>query len=217
MPEGVSAIMSELDDTTVIMTPEQTGRAQPDDGNPLAALMRRDGIIRLRAEELTMSSDNTIDTGVITARMRALSTDASLEILVIDDDELARALLSDRLSARGFQVTQAGDGREALSLTEKHDFGVLLVDWQMPEMDGIELTQQLRAKGMRDTCVIMLTARDGDVDYEQGYLAGVDDYLSKKVRDIELMARIHSAFTTYSLRRELRETRAQLAAAIARK
>lgn len=164
-----------------------------------------------------MSSDNTIDTGVITARMRALSTDSPLEILVIDDDELARALLSDRLSARGFQVTQAGDGREALSLTEKHNFGVLLVDWQMPEMDGIELTQQLRARGMHDTCVIMLTARDGDVDYEQGYLAGVDDYLSKKVRDVELMARIHSAFTTYSLRRELRETREQLAAAIARK
>jgi hypothetical protein len=45
----------------------------------------------------------------------------------------------------------------------------------------------------------------------------VDDYLSKKVRDVELMARIHSAFTTYSLRRELRETRAQLAAAIGRK
>jgi DNA-binding response OmpR family regulator len=164
-----------------------------------------------------MSSDNTIDTGVITARMRALSTDTPREILVIDDDELARALLSDRLSVRGFQVTQAGDGREALSLVDQHPFGVLLVDRQMPEMDGIELTQQLRARGMHDTCVIMLTAHDGDVDYEQGYLAGVDDYLSKKVRDIELMARIHSAFTTYSLRRELRETRVQLAAAIAHK
>jgi DNA-binding response OmpR family regulator len=164
-----------------------------------------------------MSSDNTIDTGAITTRLRALSTDSSLEILVIDDDELARALLSDRLSARGFQVTQAGDGREALSLTEKRTFGVLLVDWQMPEMDGIELTQQLRARGMHDTCVIMLTARDGDVDYEQAYLAGVDDYLSKKVRDVELLSRVHSAFTTYSLRRQLRETRAQLAAAQARK
>lgn len=164
-----------------------------------------------------MSADNTIDTGAITARLRALSTDTSLEILVIEDDELARALLSDRLTARGFQVTQAADGREALRLTENHNFGVLLVDWQMPEMDGIELTQQLRARGMHDTCVIMLTARDGDVDYEQGYLAGVDDYLSKKVRDVELLARIHSAFTTYSLRRELRETRNQLAAAIARK
>jgi DNA-binding response OmpR family regulator len=164
-----------------------------------------------------MSADNTIDTGVITSRLRALSTDVPLEILVIEDDELARALLSDRLSSRGFQVTQAADGREALSLTEKRSFGVLLVDWQMPEMDGIELTQQLRTRGMHDTCVIMLTARDGDVDYEQGYLAGVDDYLSKKVRDVELLARIHSAFTTYTLRRELRETRAQLAAAIARK
>jgi two-component system OmpR family response regulator len=165
---------------------------------------------------LTMSSDNTIDTGAITSRLRALSTDRSLEILVVDDDELARALLSDRLSGSGFHVTEAADGREALRLVEQRSFGVLLVDRQMPEMDGIELTQQLRAQGMRDTCVIMLTAHDGDVDYEQGYLAGVDDYLSKKVRDVELLARIHSAFTLYSLRRELRETRAQLAAAIAR-
>jgi CheY-like chemotaxis protein len=164
-----------------------------------------------------MSSDNTIDTGAITTRLRALSTDRMLEILVVDDDELARALLSDRLSGSGFQVTEAPDGREALRLVEGQSFGVLLVDRQMPEMDGIELTQQLRAKGMHDTCVIMLTARDGDVDYEQGYLAGVDDYLSKKVRDVELLARIHSAFTLYSLRRELRETRAQLAAAIAGK
>ena len=164
-----------------------------------------------------MSSDNTIDAGAITTRLRALSTDTSLAILVIDDDELARALLSDRLSAQGFQVMQAADGREALRLTESHQFGVLLVDWQMPEMDGIELTQQLRARSMNDTCVIMLTARDGDVDFQQGYLAGVDDYLSKKVRDVELLARIHSAFTTYSLRRELRETRAQLAAALASK
>jgi CheY-like chemotaxis protein len=163
-----------------------------------------------------MSSDNTIDTGVITSRLRALSTDR-LEILVVDDDELARALLSDRLSGSGFQVTEAADGREALRLVESQSFGVLLVDRQMPEMDGIELTLQLRAKGIHDTCVIMLTAHDGDVDYEQGYLAGVDDYLSKKVRDVELLARIHSAFTLYSLRRELRETRAQLAAAIARK
>jgi hypothetical protein len=69
-----------------------------------------------------MSLENTIDTGVITLRLRALSEDSALKILVVDDDELARALLSDRLQSRGFEVTQAGDGREALDFEA---FGLL--------------------------------------------------------------------------------------------
>lgn len=165
-----------------------------------------------------MSDDNTIDTGVITQRFRALPTEAALRrILVVDDDELARALISDRLQHHGFDVTQASDGMAAMKLMDSQGFPVLLVDWRMPEMDGIELTQQLRARGLQDTYVVMLTSKDGDVDFEQGYLAGVDDYLSKKMRDVELLARIHSAFTTYSLRRDLRETRAELAAVRAAK
>jgi CheY-like chemotaxis protein len=164
-----------------------------------------------------MRSDNTIDTGVMTSRLRALSADMSLKILVADDDELARALLSDRLEHRGFQVAQAADGAEALKRMEEEPFPVLLVDWRMPVMDGIELTRHLRARGMADTYIVMLTSRDDDLECEQGYLAGVDDYLTKKVRDVELLARIHAAFAMFALRRELRETRAALAASQARK
>ena len=159
-----------------------------------------------------MSDEKTIDTGAITLRIRALSPEGASPILVVDDDELARALLSDRLESRGFRVTQAADGQEALAILQKQTFPVLLVDWKMPAMDGIELTQQVRGGGMQDIYVIMLTSKDGDVDYEQGYQAGVDDYLTKKVRDIELLARVHAAISTCGLRRELRETRAELEA-----
>ena len=164
-----------------------------------------------------MSGENTIDTGVITLRMRALSPGMAQKILVVDDDELARALLSDRLQSRGLDVAQAGDGSQAMKLLEEQPFPVLLVDWSMPVMNGIELTRAVRARGMQDTYVIMLTARDEAFDYEQGYDAGVDDYLTKRVRDVELLARVHAALTTYSLRRELRETRAELAALRAKK
>ncbi len=164
-----------------------------------------------------MSDENTIDTGVITQRIRALSVDSALKILVVDDDELARALLSDRLQSRGFEVTQAADGRAALRLVEEQPFPVLLVDWRMPVMDGLELTRAVRARGLEDIYVIMLTSTEDALGYEQGYQSGVDDYLTKKVRDVELLARIHSGVTTYSLRQEVRALRAELAALRARK
>lgn len=160
-----------------------------------------------------MSREDTINTGAITGRIRALAHDIQLDILIVDDDELERALIGDRLEARGFGVSQAAQGQEALAILEKRSFPVLLVDWQMPVMDGIELTERVRARGMQDTYIIMLTARDGDFDYERGYQAGVDDYLTKKVHDPELLARIHAGFNTFALRRALKEARAALAAA----
>jgi DNA-binding response OmpR family regulator len=77
-------------------------------------------------------------------------------------------------------------------------------------MTGIELTERLRARGVEDSYIIMLTGRDSTLDYEEGYRAGVDDYLTKKVRDLELLARIHAGFSTYALRRSLKEARADL-------
>jgi len=91
---------------------------------------------------------------------------------------------------------------------------VVVVDWHMPVMDGIEFTERFRAELPGDTYVIMLTARKDDFDFERGYRAGVDDYLTKGVREPELIARIHSGIHTYSLRTQLRETRAALRLAV---
>jgi len=164
-----------------------------------------------------MKDEDTIEMGAVTGRLRALSQDMNLTILIVDDDELGRALLSDRLEARGFEVARAANGAEALTLLEGRIIPVLLVDWSMPVMNGIELCERLRARGMDDSYIIMLTARDSNLDYEVGYRAGVDDYLTKKVRDSELLARIHSGFTTFALRRSLKEVRATLAGVLADK
>lgn len=162
-----------------------------------------------------MQDEDTIDMGAVTGRLRSLAKAMQLRILVVDDDELESVLVADRLEARGFHVTRAANGEEALALLEGQSFPVLLVDWSMPVMTGIELTERLRARGLDDSYIIMLTARDSSLDYEVGYRAGVDDYLTKKVRDLELLARIHSGLNTFELRRALKETRAALAEALA--
>jgi DNA-binding response OmpR family regulator len=161
-----------------------------------------------------MKDEETIEMGAVTGRLRALSQNMHLRILIVDDDELERILIADRLEARGFDVTRAANGEEALAILERACIPVLLVDWSMPVMNGIELTEQLRARGMDDSYIIMLTGRDTTIEFEEGYRAGVDDYLTKKIRDTELLARIHAGFSTYSLRRALKDARAQLAAVL---
>jgi len=130
---------------------------------------------------------------------------------------MALTLIGDQLEARGFDVVRASNGQEALALISERYFPVLLTDWQMPLMDGIELTKRVRARGIHETCIVMLTIQDDRFDYERGYAAGVDDYVSKKHADIELHARINAACNTAALRRSLKDTRAALAAAEQRK
>ena len=134
-------------------------------------------------------------------------------ILIVDDDLMEREAMALRLAAVGFEVEAANNGEEALERLGHQWFPVVITDWQMPVMDGIQFTEKLRGRGVDDTYVIMLTMREAGPDYERGYLAGVDDYLTKALPDSELLARIHVAFNTLSLRRTLKETRAALEAA----
>jgi len=148
---------------------------------------------------------------VISRRILAIAQGVQARILVVDDDELTLALISDLLRSSGFEVNQAANGAQALRVLEHEWFPVIITDWQMPVMNGLELTRRLRAKGVLDTYVIMLTALETETDYESAYEAGVDDYLTKKLPDIELFSRIHAAYSTLNLRRSLQEARAALA------
>jgi two-component system, cell cycle response regulator len=152
-----------------------------------------------------------INSSIVTKHILTIAQGSDPRILVVDDDELTLALISDLLQTRGFEVHQASDGAQALKILEHEWFPVIITDWQMPVMNGLELTRRLRAKGILDTYVIMLTALESGTDYESGYEAGVDDYLTKKLPDIELFARIHAAYRTLNLRRTLQEVRVALA------
>ena len=165
-----------------------------------------DSAIKVRSD-----AEDAFNTGIITFRMKALNQPQALSILVVDDDEIALALIGDQLEAQGFDVVRASSARDALALMETRFFSVLLTDCQMPEMDGVDLTEAVRARGMSETYIIMLTMRNATFDYERGYAAGVDDYLSKANPNVELYARINAAFGTAALRCSLRDTRAALA------
>lgn len=161
--------------------------------------------------------DDDINSGVMTGRLRALAADQALSVLVVDDDDLERTLIGDRLAQRGIKVGEAADGAQALEMLRREKVPVVIVDWHMPVMDGIEFTERFRAELPGDTYVIMLTARKEAFDFERGYQAGVDDYLTKGVPEPELIARIHAGLHTHSLRVQLRDARAALQLATRRR
>lgn len=135
-------------------------------------------------------------------------------ILLVDDDELELELMADRLKTLGFDAHTAGDGSIALELLRTQSFPVVITDWQMPRMDGIQLTERLRGQGDDETYIIMLTVRDDGSSHERGYFAGVDDYLSKRAPDARIVAGIRAAFKAVDMRQALRAARQHGTAAV---
>jgi two-component system response regulator MprA len=112
-------------------------------------------------------------------------------ILIADDDQKLLKMLRRTLVYEGFEVVTAADGREALAQLDAHQPDVIVLDWLMPGLDGIQVTEQLRAEG-NDTMILMLTARDAIEDRVEGLGSGADDYLVKPFAPAELLARIHA-------------------------
>jgi DNA-binding response OmpR family regulator len=139
---------------------------------------------------------NVQDTSVISAR-------APQRILLVDDDELELELMADRLQSLGFETHTVSDGSAALELLQTQSFPVVITDWQMPRMDGIRLTENLRNQGDSETYIIMLTVLDDGSSHERGYFAGVDDYLSKRAPDAKIVAAIRAAFRAVEMRQAL--------------
>jgi DNA-binding response OmpR family regulator len=112
-------------------------------------------------------------------------------LLVVEDDETIGALLQERLSAHGHEVTWARGGRSALRDATVARFDLVLLDLGLPDLDGVEVCRQLRIR--QPGCVIvMLTARKDEMDIVVGLEAGADDYLTKPFRFAELRARVHA-------------------------
>lgn len=150
-----------------------------------------------------------MEADAVATRMSVLTRALPSRVLLVDDDELELELMADRLTTAGLEVHQALNGVEALQLLEQRWYPLIITDWQMPVMDGLALCEAIRARGV-DSYVIMLTTREAAADYQRGYAAGVDDYLTKKVSDSEIFSRINAAFNTLALRRSLQEARAAL-------
>lgn len=112
-------------------------------------------------------------------------------ILVVEDDDELRSVLGDGLREEGFVVQAVATGRDALARVEKARPDLLVVDIGLPDTDGRDLCQALRARGIQ-TPVLFLTARDALVDRIAGFDAGGDDYLTKPFEFVELVARLQA-------------------------
>ena len=115
------------------------------------------------------------------------------QVLVVEDEDALATLLQYNLEKEGYQVTLAGDGEEALMLTGEAIPDLVLVDWMLPKVSGIEVCRRLRGRHETSNVpIIMLTARGEETDRVRGLDTGADDYIVKPFSMTELFARIRA-------------------------
>lgn len=110
------------------------------------------------------------------------------KILVVDDEEAIAEIIEYNLNREGYNVTTAFNGRECLDITAKENFDLIILDVMMPRVDGFSALRELRKTS--HTPVIMLTAKDDEVDKILGLELGADDYVTKPFSMRELTARV---------------------------
>ena len=116
-----------------------------------------------------------------------------VQVLVVEDEPAQREVLVYNLQSEGFEVERAGTGDEALALVEDSRPDLILLDWMLPGVSGIEICRQLKMRpATRDVPIIMMSARTEEVDRVRGLETGADDYVVKPYSVVELMARIRT-------------------------
>lgn len=114
-------------------------------------------------------------------------------VLVVEDEQAQREVLTYNLEAEGFNVTRAENGEEALLLIAETAPDLVILDWMLPSVSGIEVCRQLKMKAnTRAIPVIMLSARSDEIDRVRGLETGADDYVIKPYSVVELMARVRA-------------------------
>ncbi len=123
-----------------------------------------------------------------------------MRVLIVDDDEIALELLSSTLSQAGHEVGIAKNGLQALEVLRTGRYRLVISDWEMPEMNGIELCQAIRARQFAGYIyIILVTAREGTANVVEGLDAGADDFISKPFQPTELCVRVRAGERILSL------------------
>ena len=117
-----------------------------------------------------------------------------MRILIAEDDSITCRLLETLLTSRGYSVITACDGAAAWKILQREDPPkVVILDWMMPGVDGLEVCQKIRGTfDLQSTYIIMLTAMDRKADLVAGFQAGADDYITKPFDREELYARVQA-------------------------
>ena len=126
-------------------------------------------------------------------------TETTAQLLVVDDDPDLLDLLIEELGNDGHRCTKASNGQEALLEMRKTEFDLVILDWNLPDFEGVEICQRMR-KSQKTTPVLMLTAHDSVIDRVKALDIGADDYLTKpfEIEELKARARAQLRRTTYS-------------------
>jgi two-component system, cell cycle response regulator len=131
---------------------------------------------------------------------------AQFPILLAEDNDIARKYLEKILNKAGYSVVPVENGKKALEMFHQRFFSIVLTDWLMPEMSGLELCEAIRQKENKGyVFIVLLTAKDSKQDIIRGLEAGADDYLTKPVNYGELIARLNSGTRILHLEKNLKE------------
>lgn len=123
------------------------------------------------------------------------------KILIIEDESSIAKLLSYNIEQEGYETKTFMDGEEGFKRALDNDFDLILLDLMLPSMDGIEICRQLRREKI-DTPIIMLTAKDSEIDKIIGLEIGADDYMTKPFSPREVIARMKAIFRRYNKNQE---------------
>lgn len=127
------------------------------------------------------------------------------QILIIDDDPTIRLTLQKVLIGQGYEVAIAKDGEEGLAKAKELHPSLIICDWMMPLMDGLEVCNRIKSNiELSNIYLILLSARDQEVDMVRGLEMGADDFLCKPPRLNELRARVRAGLRLYKATKELR-------------
>lgn len=129
-----------------------------------------------------------------------------MKILVVEDELFSQTVLKDALERFGYKVVLASNGREALEMCQLEHFPVIITDWVMPEMDGLEFCRAMRAMPSEHySFILLLTSLDKKDELIAGLGAGADEYLVKPVHEVELAARLKAARRILDLEASLKQ------------
>src|SRR5260221_370629 len=126
-------------------------------------------------------------------------------VLIVEDNELNMKLFRDLLEAHGYQTSGTSNGFEALDICSRAECDIILLDVMMPDMDGFEVCRRLKSNPATHYIpVVIITALDSAADRVRGLEAGADDFLTKPVSDVVLIARVRSLTRLKMMTDELR-------------
>ena len=128
-----------------------------------------------------------------------------MQILIAEDEPVTREVLKRLLAALGHDVTEAPDGGEAWKVLQSFRIPVVISDWEMPALQGLDLCRKIRNRPGEYVYFIMLTARTGRSEYLEAMNAGVDDFLTKPLDAVDLQCRLGVAERILGLRKEVRQ------------